>query len=75
MDRNDHGAPLGQRIDVNRATAEDWRRLDGIQDSQVDLLVRLQKGGVLLSGMEDLRRLLELSQEQADAWKPWLVFR
>lgn len=70
-----HGAPRGQRIDANRATAEDWRRLDGIQDSQVDLLMRLQQGGVLLSGMEDLMRLLELNQQQADAWKPLLVFR
>jgi len=58
-------AALGWRLDVNRATAADWLRLPGCQPNQVDLLVRLQAGGVQLSGPEDLQRLLQL--EYADA--------
>ncbi len=55
-----HAAALGWRLDVNRATAADWLRLPGIGPHQVDLLLRLQAGGVQLSGPEDLEQLLEL---------------
>jgi DNA uptake protein ComE-like DNA-binding protein len=70
-----HAAALGWRLDVNRATAADWRRLPGISASQVDLLLRLQQGGVQLSGPDDLQRLLELPAAQVAAWKPLLLFR
>ena len=68
-------AALGWRLDVNRASADDWLRLPGITPTQVDLLLRLQRGGVQLSGLDDLERLLELPRSQATAWEPLLLFR
>jgi len=51
--RNDadiaQAAALGWRLDVNRAKAADWRRLPGLSEQQLDLLLRLQAGGVQLS--------------------------
>ncbi|MEY3544496.1 MAG: hypothetical protein RLZZ106_1110 [Cyanobacteriota bacterium] len=70
-----HAAALGWRLDVNRASANDWLRLPGITPAQVDLLLRLQRGGVQLSGLDDLVRLLELPRGQAAAWEPLLLFR
>ena len=70
-----HAAALGWRLDVNRATATDWCRLPGISPAQVDLLLRLQRGGVQLSGPDDLQRLLELPADQVAAWQPLLLFR
>ena len=70
-----HAADLGWRLDVNRASAADWLRLPGISPSQVDLLLRLQQGGVQLSGPEDLERLLELPPSQVAVWEPLLLFR
>ena len=70
-----HAAALGWRLDVNRATAADWCRLPGISTAQVDLLLRLQRGGVQLSGPDDLQRLLELPADQVAAWQPLLLFR
>jgi len=68
-------AALGWRLDVNRASRADWQRLPGIQPSQLDLLLRLQAGGVQLCGPEDLQRVLELSSEQLQTWLPVLDFR
>ncbi len=62
-------------VDVNRAKPEEWRKLTGCSDDMVDLLIRLQKGGVQLSGMDDLVQLLELPKEIADKWSPHLIFR
>ena len=70
-----HAAALGWRLDVNRASAADWLRLPGITPSQVDLLVRLQQGGVQLSGAEDLQRLLDLPRNLLQTWEPLLLFR
>jgi DNA uptake protein ComE-like DNA-binding protein len=74
-DEAQHAAALGWRLDVNRASANDWLRLPGITAAQVDLLLRLQAGGVQLSGIDDLQRLLELSGPQAQGWEPLLLFR
>jgi DNA uptake protein ComE-like DNA-binding protein len=68
-------AELGWRLDVNRATATDWLRLPGITADQVDLLIRLQNGGVQLSGAEDLARLLELPAGVIASWQPLLEYR
>jgi DNA uptake protein ComE-like DNA-binding protein len=68
-------ATLGWRLDVNRATAADWLRLPGCTPSQVDLLLRLQGGGVQLSGPDDLQRLLALADDQVRCWQPLLAFR
>jgi hypothetical protein len=70
-----HAAALGWRLDVNRATAADWLRLPGCTPAQVDLLQRLQAGGVQLSGPEDLQRLFGLDDERIRCWLPLLEFR
>ncbi|MFM7674296.1 MAG: hypothetical protein ACKO5F_01635 [Synechococcus sp.] len=67
-------AALGWRLDVNRATAADWRRLPGCRPEHVDLLLRLQSRGIQLSGAEDLQRLLELDGATVAAWEPLLEF-
>ena len=74
MCSSDLAAAAGPPIDVNRASADDWLRLPGISTAQVDLLLRLQQGGVQLSGPDDLQRLLELSHQQLAAWEPLLQF-
>jgi DNA uptake protein ComE-like DNA-binding protein len=71
----EHAAALGWLLDVNRASAADWNRLPGIAAEQVDLLLRLQAGGVQLSGAEDLQRLLDLPGSQLQSWLPVLQFR
>ena len=68
-------AALGWRLDVNRATATDWLRLPGIHADQVDLLLRLQAGGIQLSGADDLQMVLELSDAVLQGWLPLLEFR
>lgn len=68
-------ADLGWRLDVNRATAADWLRLPGCSQDQADLLLRLQAGGVQLSGPEDLQRLLSLDAVTLQSWLPLLEFR
>ena len=68
-------AALGWRLDVNRATADDWLRLPGCTGSHADLLLRLQVGGVQLSGPEDLQRLLGLEAGTLQSWQPLLEFR
>ena len=70
-----HAAALGWSLDVNRATAADWLRLPGITPDQVNLLLRLQQGGVQLSGAEDLGQALDLTADQVAAWLPLLDFR
>ena len=67
-------ASLGWSLDVNRATAADWLRLPGCTAPQADLLLRLQAGGVQLSGPEDLQRLLDLDDARLRAWLPLLRF-
>jgi DNA uptake protein ComE-like DNA-binding protein len=70
-----HAAALGWSLDVNRATAADWQRLPGCGHGQVDLLLRLQRGGVQLSGPEDLGAVLQLDGATLDCWLPLLRFR
>ena len=62
-------------IDVNRATAEQWRQLPGCSDVMIDQLLRLQQGGVQFSQLEDLAQLLDLSETLCDQWRPHLIFR
>jgi DNA uptake protein ComE-like DNA-binding protein len=68
-------AALGWRLDVNRATGADWARLPGCRPEQIDLLLRLQAGGVQLSGPEDLQRLLDLETTTLNVWLPLLSFQ
>ena len=62
-------------IDVNRATAKQWRQLPGCSDAMIDQLLRLQQGGVQFSQLEDLAQLLDLSETVCDLWRPHLIFR
>jgi DNA uptake protein ComE-like DNA-binding protein len=68
-------AALGWRLDVNRATAADWLRLPGCRAEQADLLLRLQAGGVQLSGPDDLQQLLGLDDQLLATWLPLLSFQ
>lgn len=68
-------ASQGWQLDVNRASAAEWQRLPGCTVHQVDLLLRLQRGGVQLSGVEDLQQLLNLDTFTLELWRPLLVFR
>ncbi len=62
-------------LDVNRATPEQWQQLPGCSDGMVDVLMRLQRGGVQFSQLDDLALLLNLSAELVELWTPHLVFR
>lgn len=62
-------------IDVNRATAEQWRQLPGCSEVMVDQLLRLQQGGVQFSQIEDLAQLLDISESLCEQWRPHLIFR
>ncbi|WP_114994603.1 type II secretion system protein GspK [Synechococcus sp. UW179A] len=62
-------------IDVNRASAEQWRQLPGCSEIMVDQLLRLQQGGVQFSQMEDLAQLLDISEGLCEQWRPYLIFR
>jgi DNA uptake protein ComE-like DNA-binding protein len=66
---------LAWQIDVNRASLSDWLKLPGLQTNQAELLLKLQRGGVQLSGPADLGQILELSEVQLELWKPHLLFR
>ncbi|KEF43070.1 MAG: hypothetical protein ER33_02370 [Cyanobium sp. CACIAM 14] len=70
-----HAADLGWHLDVNRACAEDWLRLPGCRPDQVDLLQRLRRGGVQLSGPDDLAQALQVPPEAIRSWLPVLRFR
>ena len=61
-------------VDVNRATAEQWRQLPGCSEAMVNVLMRLQRGGVQFTQADDLFQLLDLPALQAEEWRPHLVF-
>lgn len=65
----------GRCIDVNRATADQWRQLPGCNEVMVDQLMRLQQGGVQFSQFEDLAQLLDLPEALFELWRPHLIFR
>ena len=60
-------------MEVNRASREQWLQLPGCSDDTADLLLRLQQGGVQLSSVEELFRLLELPEQQRRSWEPHLI--
>ncbi len=62
-------------LDVNRATAEQWKKLPGCSEDMVDVLMRLQRGGVQFSQLDDLALLLNLPADLIQLWAPHLVFR
>ena len=62
-------------LDVNRATPEQWKKLPGCSEAMVDVLMRLQRGGVQFSQLDDLALLLNLPADLVKLWTPHLVFR
>ncbi len=62
-------------IDVNRATSSELRQLPGCTESMIELITKLQDGGVQFSREEDLFQLLELPTITAKEWSPHLIFR
>ena len=62
-------------LDVNRATPEQWQQLPGCSEEMIDVLMRLQRGGVQFSQLDDLALLLNLPADLVKLWTPHLVFR
>ena len=62
-------------IDINRASAEELRQLKGCSEEMIGLLLRLQKGGVQLTGLEDLVKVLNIPKALGESWAPNLIFR
>jgi DNA uptake protein ComE-like DNA-binding protein len=62
-------------LDVNRATPEQWEKLPGCSEAMVDVLMRLQRGGVQFTQLDDLALLLNLPTDLVKLWTPHLVFR
>jgi DNA uptake protein ComE-like DNA-binding protein len=67
-------AKMGFKIDVNRATVDDWLKLPGISIRQAQSLVELTGMGVQLLSLEDLAAALSLSLIQVKIWEPVLGF-
>ena len=66
--------PPSWTLDVNRATADQWRQLPGCSEAMVNVLMRLQRGGVQFTQADDLFQLLDLPALQAEEWRPHLAF-
>lgn len=67
-------ARLGVKIDVNRATVDDWLRLPGLSIRQAHALADLTKAGVHFYGLEDLAAALGCSLQQLKELEPILSF-
>lgn len=65
---------LGVKIDVNRATVDEWLRLPGISIIQAKKLVEIVNSGIPLLCIEDLAAALGVSVFQIQPWRPVLYF-
>ncbi|TVQ42608.1 MAG: ComEA family DNA-binding protein [Gloeocapsa sp. DLM2.Bin57] len=63
-----------KKIDVNRATVDDWLKLPGISIRQAQYLVELVGMGVQMLSLEDLAAALSMSVTQVKAWESALCF-
>ena len=68
------GAELGIKIDVNRASVDDWLRLPGISIVQARNLVEITTSGIQFLCLEDLANALGISVLQIQPWQPILYF-
>ncbi|HEY9762583.1 MAG TPA: ComEA family DNA-binding protein [Trichocoleus sp.] len=68
-------AQLGFRLDVNRATVDDWLRLPGLSIHQARLLVALSQSGVPFHCLEDIAAALGVPEATLNALAPVLDFR
>ncbi|OLP17833.1 DNA uptake protein [Leptolyngbya sp. 'hensonii'] len=67
-------ATLGIRIDVNRASVDDWLRIPGISIHQARSLVDLTQTGVQFCGPEDVAAALGLPEQWLRPAIPILQF-
>jgi DNA uptake protein ComE-like DNA-binding protein len=67
-------AELGFRLDVNRATVDDWLRLPGISIRQAQVLVHLRQSGVSFHALEDVAAALGVSLPTLQPLAPVLSF-
>jgi DNA uptake protein ComE-like DNA-binding protein len=65
---------LGIKIDVNRASVDDWLRLPGISIHQAKSLVQLSHGGMQFYAIEDVAAALGLSVQRLQPLTPILQF-
>lgn len=63
-----------KKIDVNRATVDDWLKLPGISIRQAQYLVELVGMGVQILSLEDLAAALSMSVTQVKVWESALCF-
>ncbi|MEB3225198.1 MAG: helix-hairpin-helix domain-containing protein [Synechococcus sp.] len=67
-------ASLGIKIDVNRATIDDWLRLPGISIHQGRSLVQLTDQGVQFYSLDDVAAALGISVQRLQPLAPVLSF-
>ncbi len=67
-------AELGVRIDVNKASLDDWLRLPGLSIHQARTLVQLSQGGVQYYALEDLAAATGLTVQRLQPLAPILLF-
>ena len=67
-------AQLGIKIDVNRASVDDWLRLPGISIHQAKVLVELVSKGVHLVCLEDVAGAIDVSVTRLLPLEPILYF-
>ncbi|MDY6783662.1 MAG: ComEA family DNA-binding protein [Cyanobacteriota bacterium] len=67
-------AQLGLKIDVNRASIDDWLRLPGISIHQARALVELVGMGVQLLCIEDIAAAISTSRDRLKPLEPVLYF-
>lgn len=67
-------ASLGIKIDVNRATVDDWLRLPGISIHQGRSLVQLTSQGVQFYSIEDVAAALGISMQRLQPLEAILAF-
>lgn len=67
-------AAQGMRLDVNRASVDDWLKLPGLSIHQAKLLVELNRSGVAFHCLEDIAAALDLPIQRLQPIAPVLRF-
>lgn len=65
---------MGQILDANRATADQWLRLPGISIRQAQVLSDLSKGGMVFYALEDIVAALGVAEETLAIAAPLIRF-
>ena len=67
-------ARLGVRLDVNRATPDQWQRLPGMRWQWIEGLLQLQRQGTHLRDLAEMGHHLGVDPALLRLWRPVLVF-